>query len=73
MDVLRGGAFDLGQTVPKRWHGRVGRAVRGTPLALPPVAERKRLVAAEETVAPGQGFLLCTHCTAPPLPHRKLG
>ena len=70
VEVLRGDAFDLGQVLPKRRHGRIGTAICSIPLVLLPVAEQRRFV---DAVAPGRGFLLYTYCITSPLPHRKLG
>ena len=79
VEVLCGNAFDLARVLPERWHGRIGTAVCGIPLALLPIAEQRRSVEAVEAVeavdavAPGRGLPLCTYCTTSPLPHRKLG
>ena len=70
VEVLCGDAFDLGQVLPKRRHGRIGTAICSIPLVLLPVAEQRRFV---DAVAPGRGFLLYTYCITSPLPHRKLG
>ncbi len=73
VEVLCGDAFDLGEVLLERWHGRIGTAICGIPLVLLPIAEQRRFVQAVETVAPGRGFLLYTYCITSPLPHRKLG
>ena len=73
VQVLCGDAFNLGQVLPRRWHGRIGTAICGIPLVLLPIAEQRRFVEAVEAVAPGRGFLLYTYCATSPLPYRKLG
>jgi len=73
VEVLCGDAFELRDALPKRWHGRIGTAIRGIPLVLLPIAEQRRFVEAVEAVAPGRGFLLCTYRVTSPLPHRRLG
>ena len=70
VEVLCGDAFDLGQVLPKRQHGRIGTAICSIPLVLLPVAEQRRFV---DAVAQGRGFLLYTYCITSTLRHRKLG
>jgi phosphatidylethanolamine/phosphatidyl-N-methylethanolamine N-methyltransferase len=72
VQVLCGEAFNLARVLPKRWHGRIGTAIRGIPLVLLPVAEQRRFADAVEAVAPGRGFLLYTYCITSPLAHRRL-
>jgi phosphatidylethanolamine/phosphatidyl-N-methylethanolamine N-methyltransferase len=71
--VVCGDAFALAQTLPERWHGRIGTAICGIPLVMLPIAQQRRFVQAVEQVAPGRGFLLYTYCITSPLPYRRLG
>jgi phosphatidylethanolamine/phosphatidyl-N-methylethanolamine N-methyltransferase len=73
VNVVKGDAFELAQALPQRMAGKVGTVICGIPLVLLPLAQQRRFVAAVESVAPGQGFLLYTYCVTSPLPYRKLG
>lgn len=73
VQVVCGDAFELAETLPRRWVGKVGTAICGIPLVMLPLAQQRRFVEAVEAVAPGRGFLLYTYCITSPLPYRRLG
>ena len=69
--VIDGDARQLPQTLPARWHGRIGSVVCGIPLVLLPDAEQRGFIDAMHAVAPGRGFLHYSYCATSPLPYRR--